>query len=651
MRGRSVADPILPFHELETVHYARFVLIEGRGSPMVAFQPANTSVFPDKEWVAVNTFASTPHPGRVLVTFTLFSNTNQNIHPIDSTFSDDGGVTWSPLVEINGSTAALQGSQPMFLPNGNVVIVYWNFGSRTSPFQRLESVVSTDGGATFSAPHQISLATEWNEPSIRSGSFLPSAAVDRKTGNIYVVYQTVLDGPRVAFTKSTDGGVTWSAPIAISDNPTGSGVFNPAINVAPDGETLSVVFNDHRDNPGSDTLVDLYMAQSLDGGASWGRNFRLTSISTDASLTPLTTDPDGNATGYMLGDYLGVASSTQAKVAAVPVWVDTRTANPDPFVTRVGIAATATFMSWEAAHFSVAQMNDPSIVAPDADPDQDGETNFSEFLSGTDPNNAASVEHTGGEELNISTRLHVETNERVGIAGFVIGGSAPKKVIIRAIGPSLAQFGVPGVLPDPTLELFDSSHNSLAFNDNWKDSQQAEVAESGHAPQDDHESAMVETLAPGTYTAIVRGVNDTTGAALLEVFDLDQASSSTLVNISTRGAVEAGDNVMIGGFIIGGGSGSQVLVRAVGPSLANAGVPNALQDPSLELHDENGSVIASNDNWKDSQQGQIEATGQAPTDDRESAIVITLPQGSWTAIVRGKNDTSGVGLIEVFRIR
>src|SRR5205807_205562 len=234
-----------------------------------------------------------------------------NIHPIDSTFSDDGGVTWSPLVEINGSTAALQGSQPMFLPNGNVVIVYWNFGSRTSPFQRLESVVSTDGGATFSAPHQISLATEWNEPSIRSGSFLPSAAVDRTTGNIYVVYQTVLDGPRVAFTKSTDGGVTWSAPIAISDNPTGAGVFNPAINVSPDGQTLSVVFYDHRDNPGSDTLVDLYMAQSLDGGASWGRNFRLTSISTDASLTPLTTDPDGNATGYMLGDYLGVASSTQ----------------------------------------------------------------------------------------------------------------------------------------------------------------------------------------------------------------------------------------------------------------------------------------------------------------------------------------------------
>src|SRR5205823_13700971 len=149
-----------------------------------------------------------------------------------------------------------------------------------------------------------------------------------------------------------------------------------------------------------------------------------------------------------------------------------------------------------------------------------------------------------------------------------------------------------------------------AFNDNWMDSQSTEIQASGHPPMDPRESAMVQTLAPGPYTAIVRGANNTTGTALVEVFDIDQASASLLTNISTRGAVETGDNVMIGGFVIGGDAGSQVLIRAIGPSLTGAGVPNTLQDPMLELHDGSGNLIADNDNWKDTQQGQIEATGQ-----------------------------------------
>jgi len=162
------------------------------------------------------------------------------------------------------------------------------------------------------------------------------------------------------------------------------------------------------------------------------------------------------------------------------------------------------------------------------------------------------------------------------------------------------------------LELFDHNNASLAFNDNWMDSQLAAIQASGHAPMDPRESAMVQTLAPGAYTAIVRGVNNTTGTALVEVFDIDQASASLLTNISTRGAVETGDSVMIGGFIIGGAAGSQVVIRAIGPSLSGAGVPNTLQDPMLELHDGNGDVIASNDNWKDIQQGQIAATVTRP---------------------------------------
>src|SRR5207237_296679 len=167
---------------------------------------------------------------------------------------------------------------------------------------------------------------EYKYPFSLTGTLLPSATTGRKTHNIYLVYQTLRGGnPRIDFTKSTNGGASWSAPIAISDNPAGLGVFNPAINVSPDGKTLTVVFYDHRDNQASNTLVNVYLAQSFDGGATWQPNMRLTSVSTDASIAPLTSD------GFMLGDYLGVAQSTQSNVPAVPVWVDTRTGNPDPF--------------------------------------------------------------------------------------------------------------------------------------------------------------------------------------------------------------------------------------------------------------------------------------------------------------------------------
>jgi hypothetical protein len=619
-------------------------------SPMVAYRPGSNSVFPDKEWMAINTFGGTATAGRLLVTFTLFSNINSDGAPIMRVYSDNGGATWSSPAAISTETT-LQGSQPLYLPNGNCVVVYWNFGSNQQS-ERLEAVISTNGGQTFGSPIFITSAVEYNEPSIRTGSFLPSAAADRTTQNIYVVYQTLLGGnPRIAFTKSTNGGTNWSAPIAISDNPAGSGVFNPAVNVSADGRTVTAAFYDHRDNPGSSVLVDLYLAQSFDGGANWQPNIRLTSVSTDTSLAPLT------SAGYMLGDYLGVAQTTRPTVPAVPIWVDTRTGNPDPFITRAGIAPYSDLVTaWEAARESLAQVPTTSLRAQTSDSDRDGEDNQSELASGRDPNNFGSIARTG-KELNISTRLHVETDEHVGIAGFIISGSTSKKIIVRALGPTLAQFGVPGILQDPILELYNSSSNVIAFDDNWKDSQQSEIQASGFAPGDDHEAAIVLTLPPGSYTAIVRGVNATVGAALLEVYDLDQSSASLITNISTRGPVETGDNVMIGGFIIGGGLGSnrdgssKVLVRGIGPELTSFGIGDALQDLQIDLFDGNGNLLASNGNWKDSQQAAIEATGLAPGDDRESAILTTLIQGNWTAIMHGKNNATGVGLIEVYRIQ
>ncbi|PYK68196.1 MAG: hypothetical protein DME45_08695 [Verrucomicrobia bacterium] len=619
------------------------------GSPIVAYQPASSSVFPDKEWMAINTFGSTATAGRILVTFSLFSNVNAAGAPILRTYSTDTGFTWSPAAAISNETN-LQGSQPLFLPNGNCVVIYWNFGTGPAS-ERLEAVNSTDGGITFGPPHIITSATEYNEPSIRSGSFLASAVGDRTTQNVYVVYQAFLSGnPRIAFTRSTDGGSSWSAPFAISDNPAGSGVFNPAINVSADGKTVTVVFYDHRNNPGSNVLLDLYLAQSFDGGANWQPNIRLTFISTDASLAPLT------SAGYMLGDYLGVAQTTRPTVPAVPIWVDTRTGNPDPFITRAGIAPYSDFVTaWEAAHDSLAQVPATSLRAQTSDPDRDGEDNQSEAASGTGPFYYSWVTRTG-KELDISTRLYVEPGQHVGIAGFIISGSTSKKVIVRVLGPTLGQFGVLNILQDPAISLFDASNNLIASNDNWMTTQQTEIQASGYAPGDSREPAIVQALAPGSYTAVVRGVNGASGAALLEVHDLDPSNGSLITNMSTRGVIGTSANVMIGGFIVGGGLGangdgsSELLVRALGPELTSFGIADALLDPTLELHDGNGNLLIANDNWKDSQQTAIQASGLAPGDDREPAILTTLIQGNWTAILRGKNNTTGVGLIELYRI-
>jgi len=258
---------------------------------------------------------------------------------------------------------------------------------------------------------------------------------------------------------------------------------------------------------------------------------------------------------------------------------------------------------------------------------------------------------------NISTRMRVLTSDNVLIAGFIVVGNGPKKVIIRGIGPSIP---VGGTVADPTLEL----HGSVVVsNDNWKirdsdgSSQQAEVEATTIPPSMDAEAAIVANLDPGPYTAILAGKNSTSGIGLVEVYDLDASAGAYLANISSRGFVDTNDNVMIGGFIITPATtGPQkVIVRAIGPSLAAANVPDALADPFLELHDGNGATIGTNNNWKTSdsggsQQAEIEATTIPPTDDHESALVRTLVPGNYTAIVRGLNNTTGVGLVEVYSL-
>jgi hypothetical protein len=240
------------------------------------------------------------------------------------------------------------------------------------------------------------------------------------------------------------------------------------------------------------------------------------------------------------------------------------------------------------------------------------------------------------------------------IGGFIITGAAPKKVVLRGIGPSLGNFGLADVLADPVLELHGTA-GLLASNGNWKDGQHSQIEGTPFQPGDDRESVIMATLPPAAYTAVLSGQNQTTGVALMELYDDDgQASDSSLANVSTRGVVRTGENVMIGGFILGSASGNMnVVIRGLGPSLSQAGLSNVLADPILELHDGNGSLLVSNDNWTDDSvsAAQLTASGLAPQAPNESAIFTSLLPGAYTAILAGKDGGTGVGLVEIYSLR
>ena len=255
--------------------------------------------------------------------------------------------------------------------------------------------------------------------------------------------------------------------------------------------------------------------------------------------------------------------------------------------------------------------------------------------------------------LNLSTRMRTATGDNVGIGGFTITGAVPKHVIIRAIGPSLVNFGftTAEVLADPTLEVHGPGAFGTITNNNWRDSQEAQIKADGLAPTNDLESAIDATVPPGAYTAIVSGYGSGVGICLFEVYDLDTAATSKLANVSTRVFVGTGNNVVIAGFVLGSSSDNDnVIVRGLGPSLGSFGIANALQDPTLELRDDNGTLLISNDDWQSNpaQAAQIIAAALAPCNPKESAIAATLPPGFYTVILSGLNGTQGVGTVEVY---
>jgi len=259
----------------------------------------------------------------------------------------------------------------------------------------------------------------------------------------------------------------------------------------------------------------------------------------------------------------------------------------------------------------------------------------------------------GPQALNLSTRGFVSGGDNVLIGGFIVTGTGLKTMVLRALGPSLTSYGISDPLSDPVLSVYDSSGSLVGYNDNWQSDLNHSVTEAyGLAPANPLESALVRTLNPGAYTVVVSGMNATSGIGLVEVYDITPLNTTTFTNMSTRGSAGTGDNVLISGFIIGDVDSATVVVRALGPTLASYGVSGVLSDPTLTIVDSTGSVIASNDNWQENINFvDVQKNGLAPPNASESALVLQLPAGAYTAIVSGADGGTGVALAEVYTIQ
>jgi hypothetical protein len=346
-----------------------------------------------------------------------------------------------------------------------------------------------------------------------------------------------------------------------------------------------------------------------------------------------TSDP---ATAFK-GFYLDDIAVTNVKL---PNTCATAVASPTPTATATATASAT------------------PMATPTASPTATASATASPTPSATataSPTASASPSTTPTQALNLATRMRVDSGDRAGIGGFIITGSVPKHVVIRGIGPSLTKFGFSSaeVLPDPVLEIHGPGNFGIITNNNWKDTQQAQIQADGLAPTNDLEAAIDVTLPPGNYSAIVRANSGTpaAGIALVEVYDLDPAAASKLANLSTRAFVGTDKNVVIAGFILGNGNNTdRIVVRGLGPSLTAFGVPTPLADPTLELRDQNGTLLRSNNDWQDdpAQATEITAAGLAPSNTKESAIAATLPPGLYTAILAGLNNGTGIGLVEIY---
>jgi len=530
----------------------------------------------------------------------------------------------------------------------------WSTASNPTPGRQFSR--SVDGGFTWMNPIAIPNSIIWGTLDVdSSGNLFIGGVNPNNSGQFWSVRSS--NAKNAAVTPTFDrvtpvnmGGIAGFSNII---NPMGLvgqaflGVDRSA------GSTNNNVYLLSTVQPfGFTTGSDVMFARSTDGGQSFGAPRRIND------------DPVNHNKWHWLGA-LSVAPNGRIDV----VWLDTRNAANDTDSQLFYSYSTDGGETW-SANVEVSKSFNPFLGYPN-------QNKMGDYITIVSDNGGGNVAYTAtfnGEQdvyyvrvapapptqtqaLNISTRLKVDTGEKVMIGGFIINGNAPKSVLLRGLGPSLAQAGIPAatVLNDPVLELFDSANVSVARNDNWLDNpQRGQFENTPFRPMDSRESVIVATLAPGRYSAILTGNGSPTGVGLVEAFDVDATVDSVLANISTRGFVQTEANVMIAGFVLGGKPAStRVAIRGLGPSLADSGLSNFLVDPILELHNAQGTSLITNDNWTDdsTQAAQLTAAGLPLKHPKESGIYTTLPPGQYSAVLAGKDGGIGIGLVEVYNLK
>jgi hypothetical protein len=560
----------------------------------------------DKQWFTIDNTNSSGHGFQ----YQCWSTDGNNYGGRQFTRSTNGGLTWMNPINIPNSpawgTLDVDSTGNLFIGGVNLI---------TNGIWCVRSTNAKNGAITptFDQSTQVNLGGDivFGQPINPEGLvgqvFLAADRSGTSTNdNVYMLASVQPSGftigSDVMFVRSTNGGTTFSAPVRINDDAVNHAKWHwfGTLSVAPGGR-IDAVWYDMRNSPNNVTS-QLFYSYSTDGGGSWSAN-----VAVSNPFNPFIGYPNQQK----IGDYITVVSDDA----------------------RANVAYAATFNGEEDIYY---------VRIP--------------------PSAAVAQRNLG----NISTRSLVQTDEHVMIGGFIVQGTGTKRLIIRAIGPELTEFGITDPLANPRLELYNGTGALIGTNDDWQTTiiggvitrnQVSDIQNSGLAPTAASESAIIADLQPGNYTAIVRGVNDTMGVALVEVYDFNPGAGSTLGNISTRSFVQTGEHVMIGGFIVQGSGAKRVIIRAIGPELTQFGITDALANPKLELYNRAGVLIASNDNWQSTiiggiittnQLSDIQDSGHAPTEATESAIIADLPPGNYTAIVRGVNNTLGVALAEVY---
>jgi hypothetical protein len=560
--------------------------------------------------------------------------TNEGLYETSFLASTDRGTTWTPRAVGSGILEPQTGPLLQKKCSSSVLQVAKIYGNSDAEAQvQIYVFEPSSTGAVLS---------EMRPTGLKLPTALPSAALSLD-GTLYVSSEEVnaAGGKQVVVARSSDEGKTWTKLPPLPSTTTGTATFSWVAAGAPGH--IGVIYYHTADNGDAGTLTDstwsVVWAESFNADTALPA-WTVTTIEQPIHKGRICVAADCMGTDRFAGDFINAIIDPTG--AAHLTWMKQEDGTGPTSIRYTKIVA-GPVSTYTPAPCSAATPTPTATASPTPTATASPTPTATPSPSGTPAN---------VQLLNVSGRLLTQANDKVGIGGFIIQGSDFKRVIVRAIGPSLRVNGnpVPGTLQDPVLELHDDSGGVLT-NDNWRSTQESDIQQTGLAPSDDRESAILTTLRRGAYTAIIRGANGSTGVGLVEIYDLQATKAAELGNLSVRADVRNDDNVLIDGLIIRGGTPKRVLLRAIGPSLHNSGISGELQDPILELHDGNGTLMTTNDNWKEaSNASDIQATGLAPTDDRESAILMTLTSGNYTAVVSGLNRTTGIALAEAYKL-